>query len=450
MNTKAAAYWLFLIGLGSQTQFHFLGSLGISELPVFLIAPFVFVSDYKTLKNDGFLPFVYLAILTCVGCVVSSCVNNTPFIFFIKGLAHPYAIFATTVVLHRILRRDIGAFKWVVVGAFVSGIVSIFVFQQETYTVQSGAEGSAVTGMAAVEAVTGYALFWSGKIGDLLTLPIKAGYLSAPAWYSLAALIVTTAASIILSRGSGRSAALTTVLAILLILLGGRSRKRMASMGRNIIQLVVCVVVVVAIFKSTYSYAAKNGYLGDDARRKYYTQTRMGESALALLMSGRMELFCGVMACLDHPLLGFGPKAEDTGGYTERYLREYGSPEDYNSYLWSVQYYKSQGIDVYRMIPAHSHIAMFWVNYGVIGLLLWLYVLWLFFKYLRNYAPAVPQFYGLVCLGISTNLWHIFFSPFSERIETPLLVCCILFAKAVSEHKLDLPPNMEIEAAKHD
>ena len=85
---------LLLIGLLSQTQISFIGSIGISELLIFLVAPLVFFLDYNRLRADGFLPFVWLSILCCLTCILSSYINHTPLMFIIKGLAHPYSLFA--------------------------------------------------------------------------------------------------------------------------------------------------------------------------------------------------------------------------------------------------------------------------------------------------------------------------------------------------------------------
>ena len=68
----SSSVWMFLIGLGSMTQFHFVGSLGVSELPIFLIAPIIFVMDFRLLRGDGFMPFIWLTILCCIGCCISS------------------------------------------------------------------------------------------------------------------------------------------------------------------------------------------------------------------------------------------------------------------------------------------------------------------------------------------------------------------------------------------
>lgn len=447
MNRRHASLLLFLIGLGSVTQFHFIGSLGLSEFPMFLLAPFVFLIDYKKLKADGFMPFVWLSILTCIGCVVSSRVNHTPNVFFIKGLAQPYAIFASTVVLHNLLRNNFGGLKFFLIGALCSSVISIFAFQQETFT--AGAEG-VVAGAAAVERVTGYVLFWSHMISDFLTLPVKAAYFSTPTLYSGGIGIVLIVITLLISHGSGRATSLVLLSTAVLIFIGRKSRRRMARMGNKIMMLAFCFVVALLLFKVVYSWAAKNGHLGYEAQKKYLRQTRQGESALSILMSGRMEFFCGLMACLDHPILGFGPKGEDTEGYTERYLKEFGAQEDYETYIKTIQWLKSSGQYFYLPIPAHSYIAMFWIGYGIIGLILWLYVLWLFFMYLRKYASAIPQWYGFICIGLTGETWSIFFNPFANRVSLPLLVCCILFCKAVRTRKLSLPIEMEDEARRYD
>ena len=441
---KSNSILLFLVGLGSVTQFHFVGSLGLSEFPIFLLAPFLFFVDYRRLKSDGFLPFIWLSILTCVGCIVASYMNETPSIFVIKGLAQPYSIFAVTVVLHRLLRRDFNGLKYYILGAFLSGIISIFIFQQETFTVH---RGEAVTGLAATDMVMDYPLFWSSKIRQLLTLPTGMHFLTIPLSYSAIASFLSAIVYLVFSGTSGRAAALAAFASTVLLIIGTKSRHKMIDMGRHIGKLVIISLVAVFAFKISYSVAAKTGVLGYDRKQKYLSQTRMGSSALQMLMSGRMEFFCGVVACLDNPLIGFGPKGEDKDGYVEKYLQKYGAPDDYESYVRSL-YAAAQKGYTYRTIPAHSFIGMFWIYYGIFGLLLWIYVLYLFYVYMRRCAHAVPQWYGFIALSIPPMVWDIFFSPYGGRVSGPCLVVCILFAKAVAEGKLRLPYEMEAEARK--
>ena len=211
-----------------------------------------------------------------------------------------------------------------------------------------------------------------------------------------------------------------------------------------------CGLMALIVFKTVYSFTAKNGYLGYEAQKKYLNQTTEGESALKLLMAGRMELFCCLGACIDRPIFGFGPKAEDTDGYVPRYLAKYGAEEDYITYMNRIENMARQGLYVYRPLPVHSFIAMFWVYYGIVGLIIWMYVLWLIFNYFRQYASAVPQWYGYISLFSPFVVWDIFFSPYGGRLSVPMLIVCILYARAIYERKLLLPLCMELEARKYE
>ena len=442
---KSASLWLFLIGLGSQTQFHFVGSLGISELPVLLLAPFLFVRDCRKLKADGFMPFLWLVIFTCLGCILGAKLNGSPLVFTLKAFAFPYAIFSSTIVFHHLLRNDMGSIKWFIVGTFLSSIVNIFIFQPEVHTAHGG---EIATGDAAVAAMMGYALFWSNRIRSLIMLPVSAFYLATPWLYSVLAPLLSAVVYILFSKGSGRSAAVVSLGIAFLIYVGGKKRRTMVRIGRNFFVFMVVSIVLLFAIKGAYSWAAPKGMLGEDARVKYYRQTRAGTGLIGLLMGGRMEFFCGLMAAIDKPILGHGPKAEDKNGYVERYLAKYGTDEDLRNYLGEIRLSERIGNGGYAFIPTHSYIVSFWVQYGIFGLLLWLYVLYQAILYLRKYAPMVPQWYGYLCVGICNLLWDAFFSPFAGRLAVPCMITCVLFAKAVYERKLTLPYKMEIEAQK--
>ena len=60
-KNNSSSIFLFLIGLFSQTQIHVFGSIGISELPIFVVAPILFVTNVRSLKHDGFFPFLMLS-----------------------------------------------------------------------------------------------------------------------------------------------------------------------------------------------------------------------------------------------------------------------------------------------------------------------------------------------------------------------------------------------------
>ena len=129
MNSKRASLFLFLLGTFSMTQIHVVGNIGISELVVFLVAPWIFIQDYRVLKLDGFMPAIMLSILMCAGCVVASIMNHTSVPNFLRGFAAPYTIFSVLVVGHHLVRKSPGGHKWFALGMAMTVTINIFIFQ---------------------------------------------------------------------------------------------------------------------------------------------------------------------------------------------------------------------------------------------------------------------------------------------------------------------------------
>lgn len=436
---------LFLIGLGFQTQIHFFGSIGISELILFLVAPIVFVQDYHRLRYDGFLPMVWLSLLVCVGCVVSGLYNQAYYILILKRLATVYSMFVMLVVMHRLLRKDLSGLKYLLIGNFISSIICVFIFQQETSVV---AEGDVKTGAEAIEAVTGYALFWTAKIANILELPVSCFYMQMPTAYSVLSPLVASGLYLIFSNSSGRSAAVVSSGAALIIFLGKKSARRIRRIGKNFILFVIVMGLLLVGMKAVYSHAAKAGLLGEAALKKYESQTRMGSSILRILMAGRVEFFVCMRAALDRPLLGWGPRPLDTGGYHADYLFKYGAPEDYDAYQSRLGSLAMKG--VYGIpLPQHSVIASAWLTSGIIGLIFWLGVLWKMFSYFRHYAYAIPQYFGYVTILICHAGWNIFFSG-QDRLGLPMMLVCILFARAVGKGRVSLTMEMAREVKQYN
>lgn len=444
-QNKKVAVLLFLIGLFSQTQVHVVGSIGISELVIFLVAPWLFYVNYRKLKHDGFLWFIWLSILVCLGCVVSSVYNSTPFILAAKGFATPYSIFAITVVLHGLLRKDLNSLKWLFVGIFGSLILSVFIFQPETYTVTSSGIS---TGSAAIAMMISYPLFWAIRITALVSLPIKCMYLKTPILYSIVMTLGAGVFSVLFSDSSGRATAMIAIFATLLLWLGGRSQKKIFYLGKIFPAVILVMTLIGVCGKIGYSYAAKNGLLGDKAIDKYENQTFRGEGILHLLMAGRKEFFVGIIAALDKPILGHGPSPEDKDGYLTSYLLKYGNDDECENLMKERRALAEMGFS-YFTIPTHSFIASFWVYYGIIGLIFWINALILIWKYFRIYASAIPQWFGYLAVFLPTMVWGTFFAPFGDRIGCTLPLVCILFVKAVCEHRISLPYNMQMELTKH-
>ena len=139
--------------------------------------------------------------------------------------------------------------------------------------------------------------------------------------------------------------------------------------------------------------------------------------------------------------MGFGPWAIDWNGLADEFRVKYGF-YDYTEEAKRAAYLQSIGLgDAVKFIPAHSHIIGGWLWYGIFGLILWSYVVYLIFKFFGTAADAIPQWWYLLAVGLPSLLWHIFFSPFSARVAMGATVCALLYALGVAKGRIKLDPE---------
>lgn len=433
MKRKLSILW-FVLGLGSSLQVVF--SLSISEFLVVLLAPFIIASEISHMRRTGVLQFFGIAVFLLCGCITSLIVNHAEFYQVIRGVAITGILVCAIVVGHYMLRNHPEGLKWYFWGSVLSGFVCIFVFQRSVEVTMAGGDD--------VQAIMSGALFWIQRIGSILITPILASYLRVPLVYAVGAPVFMAIFSIVTTE-SGRAATLSFLGAAALVMIGRKKRRSMAALRRHFLLISFCAVIGVFAVKSAYQWAALNNYLGDKARTKYEHQTAGGTGIVKLLIGGRADAFVGLLAIADSPIFGKGYWAPDTEGYYEEFLSRYGNPDDYETYIETMRYYASHGIVKDRMISCHSHITSFWVWYGLPGLVFWLYVIYVIFRFLRHDVAVVPQWYYWLAAGVPGLLWHICFSPFNNRIGLPLLVIGMLLARAIRFGRYQLPESMIME-----
>ena len=436
--------WLFLFGMFSMTQFGVIGHIGISEFVCFLAAPIVFANHYSLFKRDGFLPVIYLAFSACLGCIVSSWYNATHFALFARGFASAYSLFAIPVVLYSLLRNNLQGLKWIFIGIAISLIVNVFIFQ--TGFELSGYAGGEVSSNT-VSQIMGGTLFWLTRVSAWLVIPVYGWYLKAPLLYLLVAPVAMSVHTVITTE-SGRSALITAVGTFVLILIGRKNIRTMLTVQRCFVIIVAIGILGAFAMKSGYVYLASNGYLNEKATKKYHDQSRKGTGMLDMLIGGRVGFFAGLGACADNPIFGYGPWARDTKEYYREFLMKYGDSEDYERYEKAQLENMLRG-GFYSLMPSHSHIVGFWISYGILGLPFWLYILWCMIRHFRRNMAAIPHWYGYFAYYLPLNLWHVFFSPYGNRIEDCVFVTCLCLANAVRVGKVSLPFEMHDEACKH-
>lgn len=413
---KSAAWWLFLIGLFSQTQLRLGAKIGISELFCCLIAPFLFLSKYAEFKRDKVTLYFWLLIFWIFGAILSDCINGSFAAQVIRGFSVPVTVFSVSVCIYYNLRKNANGFKWLLFGIACSSVLSIFVFQRG----RAGDLAASGDVSAAIDSVLNYKLFWASMLTTWLTLPLFFAYQKIPR--ILVVVIMLGLAFFNLTIG-GRSMFLIAVFSIVLILYGGNTIEKMRRMKKVFPILIIVFLCVGLTVKVVYQYAVKEGYMGEAEIGKYEQQTQKGTGVFALLMSGRSDFFIGLMAALDKPLIGQGSQALDYYGYSEKFLEKYGTEEEILRHIK----YKNFVKGAVTPILAHSHIICYWMWHGVTALLFWLYVFYLSVITLKKRMHYIPEWFGYFAVTLPAFFWDYFFSPFGLRVSSCALYCAFLY-----------------------
>lgn len=408
---SSAGKLLFLIGLGVSYRIRLIGVIGVSEILVFLWAPFIVAEEFPLLRRNGFGTFFLLLFLTFIGCIVSSAVNHTHFALFLRGFAQIYSLFSGVVVFHSLLRKDPSAIRWLALGLGISGMLSFMLHGGNLNFDFDLAEGG-------MDAFSRLSIF-----SKLVSIPVAGWYFNVPLWFS-AFTPFAFGVVCLSSSASGRSLALTLMATGLLAFIGKKSRKGIASISRHFVRFTFLMMVFLLLFKTVYSYSATHGYLGEAVRVKYEMQTRGKNSTFAILMGGRTQFFAGIYVVLKKPFLGYGPWAADTGSAEEGFYQKYALQEVYDGYLYAQQKRLEEGH--LGILGGHSHMIAFWTWYGIFGLFLWIYVLAQTYKLFKDNIDAMPVFFGFICAFAPMEVWNIFFSPFGARMQAAAFITVVI------------------------
>ena len=421
-SSKAASL-LFVLGMFSVTQITIVGKIGISEFLMCIVAPFVYMKNQLLYRQDKVNTILILAFLWCAGTIVADSFAGTPFVIGIKGLATPAVVLAMLICIYPLLRKNPDGLKWLVCGFAVSMIINIFIFQP-------GGAGNyaAEYGLAAGAAsVMEYKLFWVQRADAVLGSAVRGWYMNLPVGISI--MILTLIAGVALYVG-GRSAFFMPCVSLVLVLIMGRNVFKMKSMRRYSMRILL--IFMLASLGAFYGYKMLTIYgVGmKDAEHERERAVKQGDKnvknkILALLMGGRAEVFIGLIAAFDKPIIGHGTYAADTKGYRQDFMLKYGNEDDIKLINNMIQ-----SGNLYR-IPAHSHIVQSWMCHGVFGLMFWLYVIVLLVNTLRLRMGVIPQYFGYLAMELPAAAWNIPFSPFGNRPFMVTLICVALLLRAI-------------------
>ena len=173
---------------------------------------------------------------------------------------------------------------------------------------------------------------------------------------------------------------------------------------RNIVR--VCLLLALAggsamLATKGFQWAADRGLFEEDTAQKFKTQSN---GKLGVLFGGRPETLVALRAIYDNPILGHGSFAIDPKylAMKQRIQYDYGYSET------------DEPEDVVPVIPTHSHLTMAWVESGILGGLLWIYILALAIGAILRISLLRPIFTPLYCYLLMNFVWDILYSPFGS------------------------------------
>jgi O-antigen ligase len=164
-----------------------------------------------------------------------------------------------------------------------------------------------------------------------------------------------------------------------------------------------------------YTTAASSGMLGTEAREKFELQT---EGGLGVLLGGRSELLVSTQAIADSPIIGHGSWAKDYE-YVARYVW---ALEERGAAIVGDPFHNA-------LIPSHSFLFGSWVEAGILGGAVWIYILAICGRSLYSLFDSPAWSRPLITFVTLSLMWDVLFSPFgaTERFFVPAALCIVLW-----------------------
>lgn len=398
--------FLFLVGLFSMTQIRLIGAFPLCEFVTVPIAFLLLSKISRYFTNKRFRNIMILGILWFGGAYVSDVYNNSQMVDTLKGLGTIALFLANLIFSFEALKDNIYRIVWFLAGAFLSSILQLFIFTSITLQQKMIEDG-----------LVGVWDIWGVYFIAPIILIFSFCYYASHRKLVITIIFLYAIYSIFnMSRNQFLIYSLVT---LLLVYLGPvKSYKegfiKQRFLQRRFLRYFLLILLGLIVVKQSYEYLAEQNYLGEKAYRKYQQQQIDSKLGLA---SGRKEVWMGLYAVKDSPILGFGSFAQDKNNYALNFLQKF-DPDNLAA-MNSFRYRHSE-------IPAHSHIVGAWVWHGFGGLIFWIYIIYLVLLFLWKYSlkdPALIAFSFLMCFIF---LWNIFFSPFGDRIGIAMKIAFLI------------------------
>lgn len=175
---------------------------------------------------------------------------------------------------------------------------------------------------------------------------------------------------------------------------------------------------------SVYVYQVLEGKIGGDHTQSQIKRVSDPYNPLNLLLTGRAEVYAGLVAALDHPIFGHGSWAIDRDGkYLLLVYQLHSEEEKFVERL--------RDNDKLPIIPSHSVLIGSWMTSGIIGFGALVFLFSLFIRHgfglIRSRYVVSSPYFPIVLMFLINGCWTFLFSPLSHiRESLPIMIAFVL------------------------
>ena len=402
----------FAIPFLQFVQFNVVGILYASEL--LLVATFIYLAVCRKLRLSTPVSMRFVALCTAwlISQVVTDFIRHSAFADYARGWSKIAMTLIAFTVFYALLygrERRLVIYGWgLVVGCTLGFFISPGQWAK-AYPWKFGMSYPVTLGVVLLACRKNFGKSWPVIITAIIgTINIAAG-----------------------ARSQGG-----VCLAVALYLLFARPEPRKADgistlkKGYTVAFVVLCGLSVLAILW-TYRYAARSGLLGYEAQENYEQQSA---GDYGVLLGGRSAILGSIPAIYDSPILGHGSWARDPI-YVFAQLQA----------MAAMGYENTSAIEEEELeegyIPAHSFLFGAWVEAGIVGAILWVWVLVLAVRCLVKTYTSDTMLLPMVAFCGLSLVWNLLFSPYGaeQRIIVPFYLVVIMTQVGLKPLQLSTP-----------
>lgn len=374
-----------------------IGRVFLAELAFAFVLPVLLLKRVHVLRHGSVRIFSVLCAFWLASQVVTDIVMNTAFEDWTRGWAKIIVFYANFLVIYLLVWEKRYRIIYIFAGTALGYALRYFINPTEFGIEYPWKFGFGPTVTAVLVLIASWRPLGEFKRIRMLAILAAAALNFYFEFRSLGAICLFTGLFFYISEHMKENA-----------LKGSRIRS-----GTIALTLVAIVLAAVSVY-GTYTYALEHGWFSEENELKF---SRQAEGEYGTILGGRSEILISAQAIAASPIIGYGSWAK--------------SPELAELYLVTLMskgYKVSAGEIDTDLIQAHSHLFGAWVEAGLLGGIIWIWVLWItskaFMHTIFRSEPIQPVFLYILL----THLWTVIFSPLNGevRISTALSMAVVL------------------------